>query len=190
MPDLVPPKHLWHFGLREPQGRTFESISVPLLFDNSFKRFVLDAQSFLGPEYTKVPVDTAHVTLGGMENRQVPWNPPIFRAGFVHVEDVLLSEYSIRLVLEQAPFAELAQMFGVPKATRPYGLTLAYAGATIPEMKAQETLGQIKRAFLGARPLRLGFEFVERQRRPRPTRAPFQYERIAFQRGIAPTTTT
>jgi hypothetical protein len=181
--DLVPPKHLWQFGLREPAGRFFESICVPLLFDAAFRRFVIDAQSLLGPEYTLVPVEVAHVTLGGVENATVPWNQALFRADFADVESIALSEYSIRIVLQERPFAELAAAFGVPKATRPYGVTLAYAGVRIPAERAAETLGAINRAFLGARPLRVGFEYVEAQRRPLPSREPFRYLRTATARG-------
>jgi hypothetical protein len=181
---LVPPPHLWQFGLREPAGRTFESICVPLILDASTRRFVLDAQAQLGIQYTPVPLDVAHVTLGGVENASVPWNPPeSFRAGFADVLGVELSAYSIRLTLEQAPFAAIAAAFGVPKATRPYGLTIAYAGVRIPGQRAQETLGALQRAFLGARPLRAGFEFAEAQQRPLPTREPFRYLRLNMLRG-------
>jgi hypothetical protein len=183
--ELIPPKHLWQFGLRDPAGRTFESICVPLLLDASCRRFLLDGQNLLGPEYTKVPVDVAHVTLGGVENATVPWKPVPFAAGFADVTGIALSEYSIRIVLEQAPFAALAKGFGVPPATRAYGITLAYAGVRIPADRAQETLGELHRAFLGARPLRVGYEFVESQRRPLVTREPFRFERLAAMRGGA-----
>jgi hypothetical protein len=183
---LVPPPHLWQFGLREPAGRTFESICVPLILGASARRFVLDAQAQLGIQYTPVPLDVAHVTLGGVENVSVPWKPPeTFTAGFADIEGVALSAYSIRLLLEQAPFAAIAAAFGVPKATRPYGLTIAYAGVRIPSARAQETLGALQRAFLGARPLRAGFEFVEAQQRPLSTREPFRYVRLAMLRGYA-----
>jgi len=181
--ELVPPTHLWQFGLREPAHRYFESICVPLHCDAAFRRFVIDAQALLGLEYTPVPIDVAHVTLGGVESAKAPWKPGPFRGGFADVEGVALSPYSIRVILEQAPFAAAAAAFGVPAATRPYGLTLAYAGVRIPAERAQETLGIIHRAFLGARPLRVGFEFVELQRRPLASREPFRYERLAFERG-------
>jgi hypothetical protein len=180
---VQPPKHLWQFGLRDPAGRTFESIGVPLVYDAAFRRFVLDAQAQLGLEYTPVPLDVAHVTLGGVENARVPWKPVAFQAGYADVEGVALSEYSLRIIFAQAPFAALAAAFGVPPATRPYGLTLAYAGVTIPDERAHETLGALHRAFLGARPLRVGYEYVEAQRRPLATREPFRYERIAGARG-------
>jgi hypothetical protein len=180
---LVPPKHLWQFGLRDPAGRYFESICVPLVFDAAFRRFVLDAQALLGLEYTKVPIEVAHVTLGGVESAKVPWRPRAFRAGYADVEGVALSDYSIRIIFQEAPFAELAATFGVPRGTRPYGLTIAYAGVTIPDEAAAEMLGQLQRAFLGARPLRVGFEFVEAQRRPLPSREPFRFVRLEAARG-------
>jgi hypothetical protein len=183
--DLTAPKHLWQLGLRDPAGRSFESICVPLLFDAAFRRFVIEAQALLGPEYTQVPVDVAHVTLGGVENATVPWKPAEFRAGFADVEGVGVSEYSIRIVLQQRPFAELAAAFGVPKATRPYGITLAYAGVRIAADRAHDTLGSIQRLFLGARPLRVGYEYVEAQRRPLANREPFGHQRIAAVRGSA-----
>ena len=180
---VTPPPHLWQFGLRDPASRTFESICVPLAYDAAFRRFVLDMQAQLGPQYTPVPIDVAHVTLGGVENARVPWNPVPFQAGYADVLGVALSDYSIRIEFEQEPFAQLAAAFGVPKATRPYGLTLAYAGVRIPAERANEMIGTIHRAFLGARPLRVGYEFVEAQRRPLVTREPFRYERIAIVRG-------
>ena len=183
--ELTPPKHLWQLGLRDPAGRYFESICVPLLFDAAFRRFAIDAQSFLGPEYTAVPVEAAHVTLGGVESASVPWKPVPFRAGFADVAGIGLSDYSIRIELEAAPFAELAAAFGVPKATRPYGVTLAYAGVRIPAERAQETLVTLQHAFLGARPLRVGFEYVEAQRRPLASREPFAYLRLGQIRGGA-----
>ena len=152
---LVPPAHLWQFGLRDPAGRTFESICVPLILGASARRYVIDAQALLGIQYTPVPLDVAHVTLGGVESASVPWKPPdTFTAGLADIEGVALSAYSIRLTLEQAPFAAIAAAFGVPKATRPYGLTIAYAGVRISGERAQEKLGELHRAFLGARPLR------------------------------------
>jgi hypothetical protein len=181
--DVTPPSHLWQFGLRDPADRTFESICVPLVYDAAFRRFVLDAQALLGPQYTPVPIDVAHVTLGGVERARVPWKPAPFRAGYAEAEGIAFSDYSLRIEFEQAPFAELAAAFGVPKATRRYGLTLAYAGVRIPALRANEMLGTIYRAFLGARPLRVGYEFVEAQRRPLVTREPFRYERIAIARG-------
>jgi hypothetical protein len=184
-PGLAPPPHLWQFGLRDPADRYFESICVPLLYNAAFRRFVIDTQALLGLPYTPVPIDVAHVTLGGVEKASVPWKPVPFKAGFADVIGVALSEYSIRILLEQAPFAAIAAAFGVPKATRPYGMTLAYAGVRISAERANEMLGIIHRAFLGARPLQVGFEYVEAQRRPLVTREPFRFERIAIARGSA-----
>ncbi len=183
MADLAPPPHLWQFGLREPAGRFFESICVPLILGASTRRFIIDCQNLLGIEYNKVPPEVAHVTLGGVESAKVPWKPEPFRAGFADVLGVSLTSYSIRMDLEQLPFADLAIAFGVPKATRKYGVTIAYAGIRIPSERAQETLGELQRQFLGARPLQVGYEFVEAQRRPMPSRDPFRYERLAAERG-------
>lgn len=183
-PELRSAPHLWQFGLASSQGRSHEDIAVLLTRTYPLKQFFLAVQGYVGPELRLVPFDRAQVPLTGPDDASPAWLPGDFDAGKADVTKVDTTPYSIRLVPDQAPFARIAEQFGLARPGIPYGIDLCYALTSISAMRTNEIRRNIEMALLERGGLTIAWDFVEWQRRPLTSREPFGYERLNSRRGL------